>query len=84
MSLYMTTIAVTPDPQLAELRSAEVEFVATAMEQGTITSLHVASDRSTVWMTAELPDEAGVREFIEQFPYAPWFEVQSVVEAFSA
>lgn len=84
MPLHMTTIAITPDPKLAELRDAEVEFVSTAMSEGTITSLHVANDRTRLWMTTELPDGAAVHAFVRQFPYAPWFAIESVDEVFSA
>lgn len=83
MTLFMTTIAITPDPRLAELREAEADFVATAIAEGTITSLHVAEDRSRVWFTAALPDPARVHDFVAEFPYAPWFTVESVAEVFA-
>ncbi|MEM9130876.1 MAG: hypothetical protein AAGE88_00940 [Actinomycetota bacterium] len=79
----MTTISITPDPALAELRADEAEFVATARSEGTITSIHVAEDRSTVWLTAALPDAEHVRSFISQFPYAPWFTIDSIVDVFA-
>ena len=80
----MTIIAITPDPQLAELRDAEVQFVSTAMAEGTITSVHVAEDRSRLWLTAALPSTDHVRDFISQFPYAPWFTIESITPVFSA
>lgn len=65
--MYLTTIAITPDPELAELRDAEIEFVDKAKATGLIRRLYLAEDKGTVQIVfeAESEEAAAARQVVE-------------------
>ncbi len=78
MMQFLVKVALDKKPEMAERAPAEAEFVASERAAGRIRDIYVTPDKTMTWHVIEAEDADAASKYIQRYPYAPWFRVESV------
>jgi muconolactone delta-isomerase len=75
---YMVSVSFVPGQQeaIAALMPAEQAHVRKLLEQGVIETIHIAADRSHIWLAMNGESQEDVRQTMSELPLYPYMQLE--------
>ena len=78
MKVFLATVTIQPTDSMKKEANAEAEFVEAHRRSGRIRAIYATTDKRTTWHLLQSESEEEASQFLRTYPYAPWFEVESI------